>query len=50
VTPIPDLSKLSHAEKDALILTLFAPLTAVQERIAAQEARLEVLVHKYHRK
>jgi hypothetical protein len=35
VTTIPDLSKLSHAEKDALILALFARLTEAQEKIAA---------------
>jgi transposase len=43
VTAPPDLSKLSHAEKDALILALFAQLTAAHERIAALEARLSEL-------
>jgi transposase len=36
----PDLSKLSHAEKDALILTLISQLGAAHERIAAQDARI----------
>jgi hypothetical protein len=35
VSTIPDLSKLSHAEKDTLILALFARLAEAQERIAA---------------
>jgi transposase len=39
----PDLSKLSHAEKDALILALFARLAAANERIAALEVRLDEL-------
>ena len=39
-----DLSKLSHAEKDALILALSVQLGAAQDaRIAALEARLEEL-------
>jgi transposase len=38
-----DLAKLSHTEKDALILTLIAQLAAAQERIAAQEARIALL-------
>jgi hypothetical protein len=33
VSTIPDLSKLSHAEKDRLILVLFARLAEAQERI-----------------
>jgi transposase len=43
VTPPPDLSKLSHAEKDALILALFARLNAAHERITVLEARLNEL-------
>jgi transposase len=43
VTSLPDLSKLSHAEKDTLILALFAQLAAAQERIAAQDARILAL-------
>jgi transposase len=38
-----DLSKLSHAEKDALILALSVQLCAAQERIAAQDARIAAL-------
>lgn len=48
----PDLTTLSHADKEALILALFAQLASAQERIAAQdvriaalEARLEELTH-----
>jgi transposase len=40
VSPPPDLSKLSHAEKDALILALVAQLATAHERIAAQDARI----------
>jgi len=43
VTPRPDLSSLSHAEKDALILALFAQLASAQQTIAAQEARIAAL-------
>ena len=39
----PDLSGLSHAEKDALILALFAQLAVAHERIAVLEARLDDL-------
>ena len=39
----PDLSELSHAEKDALILTLIAQLSVAQERNAAQDARISAL-------
>jgi len=39
----PDLARLSHAEKDALILALLAQLAAAHERIAALEARLDEL-------
>jgi transposase len=42
VTP-PDLTRLSHEEKDALILALFAQLAAAHEKIAALEARLDEL-------
>ena len=38
-----DLSKLSHAEKDALILALLRQLAAAEARIAALEARLDEL-------
>jgi transposase len=43
VTSPPDLSTLSHAEKDTLILALFAQLAAAHERIAAQDARILAL-------
>jgi transposase len=43
VTAIPDLAQLSHAAKDALILTLFARLAVAEEKIAALEARLDEL-------
>jgi transposase len=39
----PDLARLSHAEKDALILALLAQLAAAHERIAAQDARIAAL-------
>ena len=39
----PDLTKLSHAEKDALILPLITQLAAAHERIAAQDARIAAL-------
>jgi transposase len=39
----PDLARLSHAEKDALILALLAQLAAAHERIAALETRLDEL-------
>jgi transposase len=39
----PDLTRLSHAEKDALILVLLGQLTAAHERIATQDARIAVL-------
>jgi transposase len=42
VTP-PDLTRLSHEEKDTLILALFAQLAAAHEKIAALEARLDEL-------
>jgi transposase len=40
VTPAIDLSKLSHAEKDALILSLVGQLEAALARIAELEKRL----------
>jgi transposase len=43
VTAPLDLTKLSHAEKDALILALLAQLAAAHERIAAQDVRIAVL-------
>ena len=39
----PDLSKLSHAEKDALILTLSARLEAALKRIDELQARIDDL-------
>ena len=39
----PDLTKLSHTEKDALILSLIAQLASAHERIAAQDARIAAL-------
>jgi transposase len=36
----PDLSKLSHARKDALILTLISQLTTAQQLIASQAASI----------
>ncbi len=39
----PDLTKLSHAEKDALILALLRQLAAAEARIATLEARLAEL-------
>lgn len=38
-----DLAKLSHAEKDALIVSLLAQLAAAHERIVAQDARIAAL-------
>jgi len=43
VNPDLDLSKLSHAEKDALILSLFAQLQAALARIGELEKRLDAL-------
>ena len=43
MSTIPDLSKLSHAEKDTLILALFARLAEAEQRIAAQDARIAAL-------
>jgi transposase len=40
VPVLPELSHLSHPEKDALILTLSAQVQALTARVAALEARL----------
>ena len=45
MTP-PDLTRLSHEEKDTLILALFAQLAAAHEKIAALEARLDELTRR----
>jgi transposase len=42
VTELPDLSRLSHDEKDALIRTLWAQVQMLTARVAALEARLGV--------
>ena len=39
----PDLTTLSHAEKDALIVALFGRLAVAEARIAAQDARIATL-------
>ena len=39
----PDLDRLSHAEKDALILALIAQLEAAQQQIAVLRARVDEL-------
>ncbi|MFL5279668.1 MAG: DUF6444 domain-containing protein [Rhodopila sp.] len=41
MTQLPDLSRLSHDEKDALIRALWAQVQALTARVAALEARLE---------
>ena len=41
--PSPDLTKLSHAEKDALIAALMARLVVADARIAAQDERIAAL-------
>ena len=43
MTAAPDLTALSHAEKDALIAALFQQLAAAEARIAAQDARSAAL-------
>lgn len=43
MTQAPDITRLSHSEKDALILALLARLAAADERIGAQEARIAAL-------
>jgi transposase len=40
VTQLPDLSRLSHAEKDALIHALWSQVQALTARVVALEARL----------
>jgi hypothetical protein len=44
VISAPDLTHLSHAEKDALILALFRQLVAADTRIAARDACIAALV------
>lgn len=39
----PDLTKLSHAEKNPLILELLRQLAVSEARIAAQDARIAAL-------
>ena len=41
MTQLPDLSRLSHDEKDALIRALWAQVQALTARVAELEARLE---------
>ena len=43
MNPPPDLSKLSHVDKDALILALMAKLEAAEQRIAALEVQVAAL-------
>jgi transposase len=43
VSQPPDLTKLSSAEKDALILALFAQLTSAHEKITTLETRIDEL-------
>jgi transposase len=43
VTAAPNLSKLSHADKDRLIQVLIGQLAAAQETIAAQDTRIASL-------
>ena len=38
--PLPDLTKLSHAEKDALIVALWEQVAALMARVAMLEAKL----------
>ena len=40
MTPPPDLSRLTEAEKDALILALWAQVQTLTARVAHLEARL----------
>ena len=39
----PDLTNLSHAEKDALIVALFGRLVVAEARIAARDAQVAAL-------
>src|SRR3954468_17988881 len=41
MTPPPDLSRLAEAEKDALVLALWAQVQALTARVAHLEARLD---------
>lgn len=43
----PDLTRLSHAEKDALILASLAQLAAAHERVAAQDTRIAALEARF---
>jgi len=43
VIDAPDLTKLSHAEKEPLILALLRQLAVSEARIAAQDARIAAL-------
>jgi transposase len=40
VTELPDLSRLSHEQKDALILTLWTQVQVLTVRVAELEAKL----------
>ena len=40
MTQLPDLSRLSHDEKDALILALWAQVQLLTARVAGLEAKL----------
>ena len=40
MSELPDLSHLSHAEKDALIRALWAQVQSLTARVAALEARM----------
>src|SRR5438067_157101 len=40
MTPLPDLSSLSHGEKDALISVLWEQVQTLTKRVAELEARL----------
>ena len=40
MTQLPDLSRLSHDEKDALILALWAQVQLLAARVAEREAKL----------
>ena len=42
MTQLPDLSRLSHDEKDALILALWAQVQLLTARVAELEAKLGV--------
>ncbi len=40
MTHLPDLSRLTHAQKDALILALWAQVEELSKRVAVLEAKL----------